>query len=223
MKSKAIVLIASMLLASGNSNAASFLNDIQLKGLNIKTAPAAIMDSAVLTKAFSGYNPSATPFDFYKSNKEQVLGELANHDVFLNAYSIETDGSLSYLASKISGSSKKVVVQRDYVNYKYVVIDGVQKKVGVVFRIEAELETKKKDVDLNGLFAIGLAVKQGVASGQLRVKVYGLSGEPVSSLIPSPADVSESSIQSAMESVALLKSKMYDPKVTVIPQEIKES
>jgi hypothetical protein len=219
---KALAIAAMSLFLFDSASAAPVLNEVQIRGLNQRTAPLAITDQAVMSKAFAAYNPGATPFEFYKSNKEQVLGELANHDVSLKAYSVSVDGKVSYLTSLLSGSAKKVVVQRDYINYKYVVTDNQQKKVGVIFRIEAELETKKADVDLNGLFAVGLAVKAGAASGQLRVKVHGLSGEPISTLIPSPSDVSEQSIQNAMEAVALLKAKMYDSKVNVIPQEIPE-
>ena len=216
----AVTVMSFFILNSAFS--APVLNEMQIKNLNLKTAPMAITDQAVLSKVFSSYNPGALPFDFYKNNKEQVLGELANHEVSLKAYSVAADGKVTFLTALISGASKKVVVQRDYINYKYVKIDGQSKKVGVVFRIEAELETRKADVDLNGLFAVGLAVKTGAASGQLRVKVHGLSGEPISTLIPSPSDVSEQSIQNAMEAVALLKAKLYDPKVNVIPQEIAE-
>lgn len=201
------------------AHAGPFLTPLQMESVKAFSTPLPI-DKGVTKLAFASYNSDDIPFAFYKNNKDQVLGELANHDVLLRAYSVDAGGKITFLTSLISGTSKNIVVQRDYINYKLVDVNGHEKKVGVLFRIEAELQTKQSNVDLNGLFAIGLAVKTGAASGQLRVSVHGLSGEPVSTLIPSPSDVSEQSIQNAMEAIALLKSKMYDPKVNIIPQDI---
>lgn len=212
-------LLLPLLAIQSTLATAQVLDSKQTTNLMLITAPRAINVSNT-SKVFPSYKPSEIPFDFYKNNKEQVLGELANHDVSLRAYSIETDGKISYLVSFTAASKKKIVVQRDYLNYKIVDVDGKPKKIGVMFRIEAQLETAQANVDLSSLFAIGLAVKQGSASGQLRVQVHGLSGEPIGALIPSPSDISESSIQNAMECVAALKTKMYDSKVNVIPQEL---
>jgi hypothetical protein len=115
---------------------------------------------------------------------------------------------------------QNIVVTQDYINYKVVATPEGLKKIGIVFRVQAELISKSKEVNLNGLFSIGLAAQSGAISGSLKVQVHGLSGEPVSSLLPLPSDISEASLQAAMQSVALLKAKVWDSRVSVIPQEI---
>ena len=43
-----------------------------------------------------------------------------------------------------------------------------------------------------------------------------------STLIPMPSEITESSLLSAMQAVASLKAKVYDPKVVVVPQIIRD-
>ena len=199
------------------------LSPAQSSILNAATMPTAIAEPKIVSETFTGYLPPKNPIDYFKENKSRVIDQLANHDVAVRAYSVETDGNISFLTSLIVGKNKTIVVQQDYINYKNVVINGKPKKVGVLFRIEATLVTKNSDVNLNGLFAIGLAVRQGSVNGNLKVQVHGLSGEPISNLIPFPSEITESSLQNAMQAIAALKAKMFDSNVNVIPQDIPES
>ena len=105
----------SLLLIQSVYAAAPILNTNQSTNLILMTAPRAI-DISNTSKVFASYTPNIMPFDFYKDHKEQVLGELANHDVSLRAYSVETDGKISYLVSFIAASKKTIIVQRDYLN-----------------------------------------------------------------------------------------------------------
>lgn len=154
---------------------------------------------------------------FSKPDKATILAELNKHDVYVRAYMMEADGKLTYLPASLSVKGKKIVVQQDYLNFKDATHDGKTNKVGIVLRVQAELVTTKSDLNLNGLFAIGLAVKAGTAAGVLRIQVYGLSGEPISALIPMPSDLNETSLQNALQSVASLKAKLYDEKVNIVP------
>lgn len=182
------------------------------------TSPKSIDAAEIFTHAFPAITKVPQTMEEFRQTKSAILSELVNHEVYVRAYSMEADGTLSYLTGSVAGKGKKIVVQQDYINYKLVETAGVTQKVGIVLRIEAELITKESKVDLNGLFAIGLAVKSGSAAGQLKVRVYGLAGEPVSSLLPLPSEISEGSLQTAMQAVASLKAKIYDDKVTIAPQ-----
>jgi hypothetical protein len=198
-------------------------NTTGLKELTTLTTPKSIADPDVLTRAFPELKSAgpikmtSVPEDIAKA-KDAVLGELVNHEVYVRTYSLDADGKISFLAANVAGKGKRVVVQQDYLNYKIVQIDGHDKKVGITLRVQAELVTKNAEVNLNGLFAIGLAVRAGSAAGTLRICAFGLTGEPVSSLIPMPSEITESSLQNAMQAVASLKAKIYDPKVSVLPQ-----
>ncbi|MDL2042873.1 hypothetical protein MT371_12975 [Vibrio parahaemolyticus] len=151
-----------------------------------------------------------------------ALYELANHEVLTNTFVFKTDGKVEYLGSKLAARGKKVLFQQDYVSYKNVEISGKQKKVGILLRLEAEIVTKSADLNLNGIFAIGAAASAGTAAGKLRLKVFGLSGRPISEAIPAPSDISEQSLLNAFTAIATIKSKIYDGDVFVVPQEIPE-
>ncbi len=149
-----------------------------------------------------------------------ALYELANHEVVTNAFLVEKNGKLSYLASKLAASDKQVIFQQDHISYKNIKLTTGTKKVGILLRIEAEVTTKKGEVNLNGLFAIGAAVSAGSLSGKLRIKVYGLSGKPIMDAIPAPGNISEESLLNALTCIATIKSKIYEDGVYVLPQDI---
>lgn len=217
-----IIGLFTLLVAAcpNTSSGIDLFTTADFKELNSKTVPKGISDPKLFTTAFPAVNKTPATVDDYLANKKAILGELANHDVYVRAYSVEADGKLTYLTASIAAKGKKIVVQQDYLNYKNVEKDGKTSKVGVVLRVQAELVTKSADVNLSGLFAIGLAVKAGSAAGQLKVQIHGMSGEPVSTLIPLPSEISESSLQTAMQAVASLKAKFYDDKVIIVPQVI---
>ena len=218
--SKLFVLPLFMIMMAAYSPTSSPMSP--LKSLERLTVPSELRDGETIKNVFSSYDGRSLPIEYYRKNKEQLLAELANHEFHLTVYRREAGGTISYLGSKIESATKDIVVHRDNIIFKRVKGPGGEEKlIGLLFRIEAELETTKKDVDLGSLLAIGMAVKRGAANGRLRVMVYGLSGEPIIALTPtSIADISESSIVDVMERLALLKAKIYDPKVYVIPQEL---
>jgi hypothetical protein len=186
-----------------------------------KTQPVAAPASAV-KNAFPAVTNAPKSTQDYLRNKDAILAELAHTAVYVHSYSVEADGTLTYLSANVAAKGQKIIVQQDYLNYK-TVPDGTNvSKVGILFRVQAELVTKKANVNVNGLFAIGLAVNAGAAAGNLSVEIHGLSGEPVGSLIPLPSSVSEDSLQGAMQAIATLKSKIYDPKIYIIPQVLPE-
>lgn len=178
------------------------------------------------TEGFKSFNMEAKAFfpGFEKSSltdrSKFALYELANHEVITNTYIVNTNGKLTYLGSQLAASGKKILFQQDYTSYKNVTVDGKTKKVGILLRLEAELITKKANLELNGIFSIGAAASAGSASGRLRLKVYGLSGKEISNAIPAPSDISEQSLMTAFSSIATIKSKIYEEDVYVLPQEI---
>jgi hypothetical protein len=209
------VLIAVTLVPFARADIWSRARDAIIK----QTVPKPLADAAFKQALPAVKTPPRNPVEA-KQSKPQILAELSSYESLLRAYSVESDGRLTYLTAGVSGRSKTVLIQQDFVNYKKAIIDGRETRVGVVLRIEAELVTKDRDINLNGLFAIGVALRQGSIAGQLRVQVHGVTGEPIMALIPMPSEVSETSIQHAMQAIATIKALLYDEKVSIIPQEI---
>jgi hypothetical protein len=90
--------------------------------------------------------------------------------------------------------------------------------IGVGLRLTANVYVKKGNVDLGSLFALGLAAKSEKVSGTLVIQTLGVSGPEISGLIPMPGEISESTIQNAILSLASIKAKMYDPKTDISPR-----
>lgn len=89
--------------------------------------------------------------------------------------------------------------------------------LGVGLRIRASIQVLKGNVQLS-LWGIGSAASAGNVSGTMVVQTLGIFGEPVSTLIPLPSDVTQSSIQAAMQSLAAIKAKLYNKDVGARPQ-----
>lgn len=89
--------------------------------------------------------------------------------------------------------------------------------IGVGFRLQASVQVLKGNVQLT-LFGLGAAASAGQVAGTMVIQTLGVFGAPVSPLIPLPTDIGESSIQTAMQSLAAIKAKLYDSNVNIRPQ-----
>ncbi|MDX8552013.1 hypothetical protein MK851_00025 [Tenacibaculum sp. 1B UA] len=90
--------------------------------------------------------------------------------------------------------------------------------VGIGLRIQASVTVLKDSVNLGSLYGLGVAASQNRLSGTLIIQSLGISGENVSPIIPIPDRINESTIQTAMQSLATIKSKIYDTKTKITPQ-----
>jgi hypothetical protein len=90
--------------------------------------------------------------------------------------------------------------------------------VGIGLRIQASVTVLKDSVNLGSLYGLGIAASQDKLSGTLIIQSLGISGENVSPIIPIPDRINESTIQTAMQSLATIKSKIYDLKTKITPQ-----
>lgn len=92
--------------------------------------------------------------------------------------------------------------------------------VGVGLRIQASITVLSDSVNLSSLFSIGLAASQKKLNGTLIIQTLGVSGENISPLMPLPDQINESTIQFAMQSLATIKSKIYDTDKTIISPQV---
>jgi hypothetical protein len=90
--------------------------------------------------------------------------------------------------------------------------------VGVGLRLTANVTVNEGSVDLGNLVALGAAAKAKKVSGTLVVQTLGISGDSISSLIPVPSDISDSTIQSAILSLGAIKAKMYEADTRISPR-----
>jgi len=91
-------------------------------------------------------------------------------------------------------------------------------KVGVGMRITAKIATFEAGVDVSSLIGLGIAAKTGKLIGQLSIDIIGMESKQITDLVTLPVDISESSIQTALQSLSAIKSKMYDENTNLHPQ-----
>ena len=92
--------------------------------------------------------------------------------------------------------------------------------VGVGLRIQANILVIKDSLNINlgSLYNLGVAASQNEINGTLIIQTLGISGQQISSAIPIPDKISESTIQNAITSLATIKSKLYDKDTSIKPQ-----
>ena len=66
--------------------------------------------------------------------------------------------------------------------------------------------------------SIGIAAKAGKAKGTLMIEVVGIKSKEVTTLLPLPSEINQTTIQNAMQALATIKSKIYDTGTDLYPQ-----
>ena len=88
--------------------------------------------------------------------------------------------------------------------------------VGVGLRLTADLQVLHGTVNLSSLGAIAADVEAGKASGSLVVQTLGLTGKQVSTSLPLPSELNQTTVQNAILALGSIKAIIYDVKSTVI-------
>lgn len=139
---------------------------------------------------------------------------------------IESNASLGYLNSTISGEKGEYVVVMDYMKYRVESItDSSQTsdriignaKIGVGLRIKARVSTSKKNLNLGSLLGLGIEARRENLSGSISVDVIGIDSRDVTNLIPLTSEIDQTSIQSALQALASIKAKIYEEKTMLTP------
>lgn len=103
-------------------------------------------------------------------------------------------------------------IAREYNNYNTPIY------IGIGVRMIASVTISDVTVDLGSLYGLAAAAQNGKLQGTLIVQTLGLSGENISPQIPLPSEINITTIQNAIQSLATIKSKIYDQKVAITPQ-----
>lgn len=90
--------------------------------------------------------------------------------------------------------------------------------IGVGLRLTADLYVVSGSVNLTSLLAIGAAAEAEQVTGQLVVQTLGISGPEISSLVPMPAKLDDSTIQNAILSLGAIRAKMYHTETRLTPR-----
>jgi hypothetical protein len=135
----------------------------------------------------------------------------------------DVSGQVTYLVSSLSAERGSYEVIMDYMKYR--VEDAYSAngsyignaRVGVGMRIKALVVTNKANLNIGSITAIGLQANLGHLSGGISVDVVGIDSEAVTNLIPLTSKIDETAIQSALQALASIKSKLWDNDTTITP------
>lgn len=157
-------------------------------------------------------------------DKQSILKFLQNEAVSVQITTYNDSGQITYGPASLTGEKGSYTVIMDYVKFTTLKIPNDQggcdgfAKVGIGLRIRANIETRKKGLNLGGLFAIGLQAEQNKLTGTLTIDVIGMESKEITSLIPLPSEISSASIQSVLQSMAAIKSQLYNSETRLYPQ-----
>lgn len=221
MKIKHIIFLSLMTFIC-NAAFAVDIGPMNANDIMLINAPASISINQY-SSLFVLFPEGKVTLDVLKANKEALLTELGRTESYYRCYQLESEAKATLLLSFIGSKGKKYVAQSDFMQYTEKEIEGNKKRIGYLIRIQADISSIESNVNLNGLFALGVAAKAKQISGSLAVQIYGLSGNQIAGIVNQQFTLTEESLMRAIEGVAVLKSKIQDTAIIVCPDELPDS
>jgi len=157
-------------------------------------------------------------------SSEEILSFLNNETVLVSIGQITADGGINYVPVTLSAKGSSYKVTMDYM--KFATLGQATesgeflgfKRVGVGLRLISQITTFESNINIGDLSSIGIAAKTGKLNGTLMIEVIGIKSKEVTTLLPLPSEINQSTIQSAMQALATIKSKIYDKDTQLYPQ-----
>lgn len=92
--------------------------------------------------------------------------------------------------------------------------------IGVGLRLTASVYVKEGNVNLSSLGALAAEAESGKISGSLTVQTLGVTGNNVSTSLPLPSEINQTTIQNAILALGSIKAVLYDKANTIITPRI---
>lgn len=155
---------------------------------------------------------------------DEMLQFLNNETALVSIAQLTADGKISYVPVTVSAKYGNYKVTVDYMKFATL---GQQdsnerfigfKRVGVGLRLISLITTSEAGINIGDLSSLGLAAKAGKVKGTLMIEVVGIKSKDVTTLLPIPSEINQTTIQNAMQALATIKSKIYDGETKLFPQ-----
>ena len=161
-----------------------------------------------------------------EKNNGLVINLLPNELEHKSISMMDKKGKTSFSPIELSVSKNKYIVKTDYIKYTTLPVRKDSEtgeiiglaRVGVGVRIEATMIAKKSNVMVTDLIALGTAVVTKGLSGHITLSIMGIESEEVTSGFPANAEISATSIATALQTLVLVKQAQYDPDTHLTPQ-----
>ena len=154
-----------------------------------------------------------------EGSRYQVVLDYINVDSTNIRFFIKPSENGSWYVERIpdegdKADSKNVVRVDDNKAYAGNIVIPVY--VGVGLRLTADIKVLKGTVNLASLGAIAASVEGGNASGSLVVQTIGVTGKQVSTSLPMPSELNQTTVQTAILSLGAIKAIIYDKESALI-------
>ncbi|WP_231465087.1 hypothetical protein [Pedobacter sp. Leaf132] len=155
---------------------------------------------------------------------DEILEFLNNETVLVSIGKVTAEGGISYTPITISAKHSSYKVTMDYMKFATLPqVDDTKKfigfnRVGVGLRLITLLTTNEAGINIGDLSSIGIAAKAGKVKGTMMIEVVGIKSKEVTTLLPLPSEINQTTIQNAMQALATIKSKIYDKDTRLYPQ-----
>lgn len=184
----------------------------------------------------SGETP--VPDSSKPSNSSQNLKFLINNAARVSIQEVTKSGEVKYIASGLSKKETYYHATIDYIKYHsssinlpvgrkndskngdfdpdvYVVL-GVA--VGVGLRAEATFFSNDAGAKIADIVNIGVSAQSKQISGTIAFQTMGIESKAISDTLPIPAQLSSSTVQNALQTMATVKANIYAQDTNVVPQ-----
>lgn len=155
---------------------------------------------------------------------DEIFQFLNNETVLVSIGQVNAEGGISYLPITISAKHSSYKVTMDYMKFA-TLPQGDENgnfigfnRVGVGLRLVTLITTSEAGINIGDLSSIGLASKAGKLKGTLMIEVVGIKSKEVTTLLPLPSEINQTTIQNAIQALATIKSKIYDTDTKLYPQ-----
>jgi hypothetical protein len=139
-------------------------------------------------------------------------------------YQVDKGGTLTLTGNSLSDKNSTYIVIYDYTQTQTIQVNDTATRlncyalIGISVRMVARVNTKSAGINLANLFGLGIAANSNKLTGSLEVRVNGVNSQQINSAIPVTTDLSPASISNALQSVATIKSHIYDASTKITPQ-----
>lgn len=164
------------------------------------------------------------PKEIKVMTSDEIFQFLNNETVLVSIGQVNSEGGISYLPVTISTKNSSYKVTMDYM--KFATLAEVRddgsfigfRRVGIGLRLITLLTANESGINIGDLSSLGMAAKQGSIKGTMMIEVVGIKSKEVTTLLPLPSEINQTTIQNAMQALATIKSKIYDEETMLFPQ-----
>jgi len=157
-------------------------------------------------------------------NSDEIFQFLNNETVLVSIGQVNLEGGISYLPITLSTKNTSYKVTMDYMKFATLAQENSNgsfigfNRVGVGLRLVSLLTATESGINIGDLSSIGMAARAGTIKGTLMIEVVGINSKEVTTLLPLPSEINQTTIQNAMQALATIKSKIYDEETKLYPQ-----